>query len=187
MAIEVELKFPLLPGAMTVEQVTDRLEAIGARPMPSRHQNDHYYAHPDRDFAQTDEALRISEDEHRIQLTYKGPLIDEVAKTRRELEIGIDSAEITAEILESLGFRPVRVVAKQRKPFELSWQGISVEAVIDQVEGLGDFVELETMSDTDSHQAARDHLLALATKLGLEQSERRSYLCLLLAGETGPT
>ena len=42
MAIEVELKFPLLPGAMTVEQVTDRLEAIGARPMPSRHQNDHY-------------------------------------------------------------------------------------------------------------------------------------------------
>ena len=71
MAIEVELKFPLLPGAMTVEQVTDRLEAIGARPMPSRHQNDHYYAHPDRDFAQTDEALRIREDEHRIQLTYK--------------------------------------------------------------------------------------------------------------------
>ena len=187
MAIEVELKFPLLPGAMTVEQVTDRLEAIGARPMPSRHQNDHYYGHPDRDFAQTDEALRIREDEDRVQLTYKGPLIDEIAKTRRELEMGIDSAEIAAEILESLGFRPVRVVAKQRQPFELSWQGISVEAVIDQVEGLGDFVERETISDTDSHQAARDHLLALATKLGLEQSERRSYLCLLLAGETGPT
>ena len=187
MAIEVELKFPLLPGAPTVEQVTDRLQTIGARPMPSRHQNDHYYAHPDRDFARTDEALRIREDEDRVQLTYKGPLIDEVAKTRHELETGIDSAEIAAEILESLGFHPVRVVAKQRKPFELSWQGISVEVVIDQVEGLGNFVELETISDPDSHQAARDHLLALANKLGLEQSERRSYLCLLLAKENGST
>jgi len=187
MAIEVELKFPLVAGSPTIEQIADRLEAIGARPMPLRHQNDHYYAHPGRDFARTDEALRIREDEDRVQLTYKGPLIDEVAKTRCELETGIDSAEIAAEILESLGFRPVRVVAKQRRPFELSWQGVSVEAVIDRVEGLGDFVELETISDPDSHQAARDHLLALAAELGLERSERRSYLCLLLDAEIEST
>ena len=52
--------------------------------------------------------------------------------------------------------------------------------VIDQVEGLGEFVELETISDVDGHQSARDHLLDLATTMGLVDSERRSYLGLLL-------
>ena len=106
--------------------------------------------------------LRLQEDNDRAWLTYKGPLIDDVAKTRLELETGIESVEVGDRILQALGFQPVRVVSKQRRPFELQWQGIPVEAVIDQVTGLGEFVELETISDVDGHQAARDHLLALA-------------------------
>jgi len=183
MPIEVELKFPLADAAPTAEQVAERLEEIGARAELPRRQNDHYYAHPGRDFAVTDEALRIREDNDRAWLTYKGPLIDDVAKTRLELETGIESVEVGDRILQALGFHPVRIVSKQRRPFELQWQGIPVEAVIDQVTGLGEFVELETISDVDGHQAARDHLLALAATLGLEHSERRSYLGLLLQSD----
>ena len=176
-----------IPAA--VSKFTDAATSDNLRDLaqPLRQQRDHYYTHPGRDFGETDEALRIREDNDQLRLTYKGPLMDDVAKTRLELETGIESAEIGDGILVALGFRLLRTVSKQRRPFDLQWRNLSVEVVIDQVEGLGDFVELETISDTDSHQAARDHLLALATKLGLEQSERRSYLCLLLAGETGPT
>ncbi len=184
MPIEVELKFPLGGNAPTATEVVDRLEAIGAVEHPTRHQHDHYYAHPGRDFAVTDEALRIRQDGQNVQLTYKGPLIDDVAKSRLELETGIESTEAAAGILEALGFRLVRVVSKQRRPFELTWHTAGVEAVIDQVEGLGVFVELETISDLDGHQAARDILLQLAAELGLEDSERRSYLGLLLQADS---
>jgi len=183
MPIEVELKFPLADGAPTAEQVAERLEAIGGRARPARQQDDHYYAHPGRDFAVTDEALRIREDSGQVRLTYKGPLMDDVAKTRLELETGIESAEVGGGILQALGFRLVRVVTKRRRPFELQWQGVAVEAVIDRVEGLGEFVELEIISDVDGHQAARDHLLDLAARLGLEHSERLSYLGLLLRAD----
>ena len=186
MPIEVELKFPLgglSENAPTAPEIVERLEKIGARGQAARQQNDHYYAHPGRDFAVTDEALRIREDDQDVRLTYKGPLIDDVAKTRLELETGIESAEVGGTILQALGFCLVRVVAKQRRPFELQWQGLPVEAVIDQVTGLGEFVELETISDVDGHQAARDHLLALAATLGLEHGERRSYLGLLLLSD----
>lgn len=187
MPIEVELKFPLgglSENAPTAPEIVERLEKIGARGQAARQQNDHYYAHPGRDFAVTDEALRIREDDQDVRLTYKGPLIDDVAKSRLELETGIESAEVAAGILEALGFRLVRVVSKQRRTFPLSWHGTRVEAVIDQVEGLGEFVELETISDLDGHQAARDTLLLLAAELGLEHSERRSYLGLLLRADS---
>lgn len=187
MAIEVELKFPLGMTTSTAEEISARLDELGAEALPPRRQRDCYYAHPQRDFAVTDEALRIRDDQGRIFLTYKGPLLDPLAKTRRELETGLESAEVAAEILDMLGFRPVRIVAKHRQPFHLPWQGVAVEAVIDDVDGLGTFVELETITDQAGHEAARDRLLDLASALGLEHGERRSYLALLLARDKEPT
>ena len=187
MAIEVELKFPLDAAPPTAEDLSSRLVELGAAALPPRRQRDCYYAHPQRDFAVTDEALRIRDDQGRIFLTYKGPLLDPLAKTRRELETGLESAEVAAEIFEMLGFRPVRVVAKHRRPFHLTWQEVAVEAVIDEVDDLGTFVELETITDEAGHEAARDQLLALASNLGLEHGERRSYLGLLLARDEEST
>lgn len=180
MPIEVELKFPLVDEAPTAAEIVEQLEAIGGQAQPPRQQHDHYYTHPGRDFGETDEALRIREDNDQLRLTYKGPLMDDVAKTRLELETGIESAEIADGILVALGFRLLRTVSKQRRPFDVQWRNLPVEVVIDQVEGLGEFVELETISDVDGHQSARDHLLDLATTMGLVDSERRSYLGLLL-------
>jgi adenylate cyclase class 2 len=185
MPIEVELKFPLTDDAPTAKQLVERLEAVGARAQPARQQDDHYYDHPGRDFAATDEALRIREDNHQARLTYKGPLIDDVAKSRLEYETAIESADVGASILEALGFQLVRTVSKTRRPFELNWHDTDVEVVIDQVVGLGEFVELETISDENSHQAARDTLLELAGELGLVHSQRQSYLALLLQSDLG--
>jgi adenylate cyclase class IV len=53
MLYEVENKFPV-PDLAAVEQ---RLSAFGAQFGEAIEQVDHYFAHPVRDFAQTDEAL----------------------------------------------------------------------------------------------------------------------------------
>jgi len=51
---------------------------------------------------------------------------------------------------------------------------------VDAVEGLGTFLEIESMAQGSDRDAARDAILQLAEKLGLKNPERRSYLQLLI-------
>jgi adenylate cyclase class 2 len=160
------------------------LAELGAAPGAPLAQCDTYFAHPVRDFAKTDEAFRLRTVGEHNALTYKGPLVDRQTKTREEIEIpiapGARAARQMAEMLHALGFRAVRSVEKTRQPFHLSWQGREFEFALDTVAGLGEFLEIETQADAAEWEAARDALLALAGRLGLKQSERRSYLQLLL-------
>jgi len=149
-------------------------------------QVDQYFAHPVRDFARTDEALRIRRvGEHNV-ITYKGPKIDATTKTRREIELplaaGGEAAEEFAELLVALGFRPVATVRKTRTAYALTWQSRPVEVALDSVDGLGTFVEIEAAAAGKSElDSARDAVTSLAAELGLESSERRSYLEMLVA------
>jgi adenylate cyclase class 2 len=180
MRFEVELKFPL-PDSEAFQARLNNLGAVAGDPQKHR---DIYFNHPARDFAQTDEALRIRCLDDAVRVTYKGPLQDPLTKTRRELEIplgsGGETAEQFAEMLLALGFRRVREVIKTRYPFHFSWRDRKFEATIDDVEGLGSYCELETLADDADVDTARQTLLALAESLGLTNSERRSYLRLLL-------
>ena len=68
-------------------------------------QIDCYYAHPVRDFAASDEALRLRQVGENNYITYKGPKLDTTTKTRREIEIslpdGLQSAAEAAELVEA--------------------------------------------------------------------------------------
>ena len=55
--------------------------------------------------------------------------------------------------------------------------------VLDDVEGLGTFIELELLTAESELDTARQCIASLATHLELTQGERRSYLELLLASE----
>ena len=98
---------------------------------PAIGQSDRYFAHPSRDFARTDEALRIRTVGASSFVTYKGPKIDVTTKTRRELELPLDPGDADgsqfAELLTALGFTPVAVVRKQRCPFHIDHAGRRVE------------------------------------------------------------
>jgi adenylate cyclase class 2 len=181
MAIEVEQKYAL-SDAPGVEQ---RLIELGARPAELQGQLDRYYAHPQRDFATTDEALRLRRVAAHNYITYKGPKLDATSKTRREIEIALEPGEETARdadaLLRAVGFRPVTEVRKQRQRFWLAWQGYEVEVALDDVAEVGQFVELEIVVDEQDRQQAQAALAALADRLELHNSERRSYLELLLA------
>jgi adenylate cyclase, class 2 len=182
MHFEVEQKFPL----DDVAGVERRLRELGAREAGVSEQIDWYFNHPARDFAQTDEALRLRSVGAENFITYKGPKLDATTKTRHEIELPLAAGAAAtgdfAKLLESLGFRPVGRVSKTRRRFLLQWQGKSVEAVIDQVAGLGQFMELEISASETEIEAAKSSIASLASALGLSCNERRSYLELLLDG-----
>jgi adenylate cyclase class 2 len=183
MHIEVEQKF----RARHSPTLLTRLERLGAVFEEPIMQVDRYFAHPARDFARTDEALRIRRVGERNFVTYKGPKLDATTKTRRELELpltaGTQAAEEFVELLEALGFSSVREVRKTRRAAHVLWQRGDVEVALDDVDRLGQFVELEIVTNSENPTAARELVASLAAELGLETVERRSYLELLLTAE----
>jgi adenylate cyclase, class 2 len=183
MQYEVEMKFPVVEMAVLEAKLT----GLGATIADSQSEVDTYFAHPARDFAETDEALRIRRKGVANFITYKGPKIDAATKTRREIDLplplGEDTPHAWTGLLEVLGFAAVGEVRKSRRKAHIDWQGRSVEASLDQVERLGTFAELELVVQSEDVEAAKACIASLAKDLGLEGSERRSYLELLLKNE----
>jgi adenylate cyclase class 2 len=186
---EVELKFRVEDP----QRLERSLVALAARFHDPLEQVDRYFSHPCRDFGRTDEALRLRRVGESVAVTWKGPRIDAAAKTRQELELAVAnvsagaSAGVTidrwTELLEALGFRQVREVAKRRRPARVPWQGSDVDVALDRIEGLGEFVELELLARPGEIPLATACLQSLASELGCGLAERRSYLELLLAAE----
>src|SRR5437660_4302743 len=110
--VEVEQKF----RGVDFAALEERLRALCAVESERRMEADHYFNAPDRDFAKTDEALRIRRVGARNFITYKGPKRDLQTKTRTEIELpladGPEAAEDFARLLVNLGYRPVAVVRK---------------------------------------------------------------------------
>jgi hypothetical protein len=52
-------------------------------------------------------------------------------------------------------------------------------------EELGQYAEIETIAIEGDQEVAKECVLSLAEKLGLEESERRSYLSMLIEKTTG--
>jgi adenylate cyclase class 2 len=185
--LEVEMKFPVAELA----SLEARLTQLGAAAGAERRDADHYFNAPDRDFARTDEALRVRTIGAANFVTYKGPKRDALTKTRTEVEVplgdGPASAAAFKQLLRHLGYRDVAEVRKRRRLYHLRRSGFDLEICLDEVDGLGPFAELEIVAPEDQLDAARAALLAAAAELGLSASERRSYLEMLLAAREGKT
>jgi adenylate cyclase class 2 len=183
--LEIEMKFPI-PDFSPLEQI---LAEWGARAEEPQRNADHYFNAPDRDFAVTDEALRVRRIGEVNRVTYKGPKRDTKAKVRAEIEVGLAEGERPAgdfmRLLENLGYRPVAVVRKRRRPYHLHREGFDMEVCLDEVDGLGSYVEVEIVAPEDRLEQAHAVLTRVALALGLANSERRSYLELLLARQGG--
>jgi adenylate cyclase, class 2 len=224
---EVEQKYPLAD----VAAVEAALARLGATWHGTAEQVDRYFNHPCRDFAVTDEALRLRRTDAALAITWKGPRLDATAKTRREIELPLAQAAVPAaavveaavpaaalveaavpaaalveaavpaaalaeagvaatldrwtELLEALGFRQVRQVAKQRRLATVAWHGAAIDVALDHVTGLGTFVELELQADAAGIADAATRIESLARELGCTAAERRSYLEMLIQHRGG--
>ena len=180
MHLEVEQKFPVAD----LNVVRQQLAALGAKFHEPVDQADTYFSHPDRNFAQTDEALRLRQVGEANFVTYKGPKLDAETKTRRELELPLPGGSAShgqwTELLLALGFGVVATVRKRRESASLEWLGEHIEVALDAVEQVGQFAELEISTDEIGLISAKKCLASLAGELGLGGSERRSYLEMLL-------
>ena len=186
---EVELKV-VLTGPMAAA-LPARLAELGFTMGECHQETDLYFNGGGRDFRKTDEALRLRRalsagGDGTTFVTYKGPKRDPRSNTRLEYETVVGNFDTARDILCALGFQPVFTVEKVRQTFLRG----PVTACLDQVNGLGDFLELEhLLPDGAARDPAVDELLALLDGLGIARQalERRSYLELLLSAQGVPS
>ncbi|MHA1915689.1 MAG: class IV adenylate cyclase [Promethearchaeota archaeon] len=159
---------------------------------------DTYYNMPKglRDFKQTDEALRLrksirfdktktgEERETEYYFTYKGKKLDNLTKTRRELDIRIDTIDTMKELLNQLGFQEVLTVQKERELYYFEYKNYKIEALIDYLPNLkSHFMEVEYLSvSKDEIEESRNVLFEFLSLFGISKQESitKSYLELIL-------
>lgn len=140
--MEMEFKGEVLDAP----ELEKRLGELGFAVVAECVETDIYYSHPCRDFSKSDEALRVRErrcgESAYYALTYKGRrLYEGDFKVRKEVEVFLarEAAELIKEILGELGFAPIAVVRKKRTILKRD----NVEVTLDQLPGIGAFVEVE--------------------------------------------
>ena len=180
MMIEVEVKVSINNIDLCVSEFLDK----GFSREAYVEEIDTYYTSEFRDFRVTDEALRVRESKDLITgkgeayITYKGKKLDNVSMSRLEHETKVGNGAIIKQILESIGFKPVPPVEKVR--IELRRGNIS--ACIDDVKGLGGFLELEILvQKEEQREEALTEIERTLKQLGLEMSNSitQSYLSML--------
>ena len=158
-------------------------------------ETDTYFNGVDRDFRQSDEALRLRntinnydeadpenvswhKDNVITTMTYKGHKLDNVSMSRKEIETEIDDYEKMFDILTALGYKPVIPVVKVRKYFHDGY----ITACVDRVQGLGDFLELEIITESEEKRKwALGKIENQLLRLGLSMADTTttSYLSML--------
>jgi adenylate cyclase class 2 len=167
MTLEIEAKAKV----ESLEELERRIIKMGGVFRKEVVENDLYFNHPSRDFANTDEALRLRSVESKCYLTYKGPKIDKLTKTREELNVEVGDWDGAIRIFEVLGFVEVLPIKKKRRYLSLA----DFDVMLDMVEGLGSFIEVEKRGDYNPKE-----LIDFLEELGINDSETRSYLELKL-------
>lgn len=177
--VEVELKFPLLNH----EALAGKLDVVAKREKQGELQKDSYYTPEHRDFIAEKpvrEWLRVRESENNCSLTYKNWHKEKNRNTVScdEFETRVSDAEALKKILESLDFKRVVFVEKKRS----TWKYKEAEIAVDDVAGLGFFIELEATGEFADIQAAEKRLHEILLEIGAETGEQdfEGYAYLLL-------
>jgi adenylate cyclase, class 2 len=141
--LEIELKVRI----PSLDPVREQLTGKNARFCGRVHEHDIYYNAPHRDFAVTDEAVRVRYTDDHAVVTYKGPKIKKFGlKAREELNFAVESGEAFETMLIRLGFTRTTEVNKWRETYKLDTATIS----LDTVDNLGTFAEIEVIAENEA-------------------------------------
>jgi len=166
--MEVEIKAKI----EDFKDLKSKLKKLGATFEESKKQLDTYFVDKNRDSGIIkigDFITRIRECEKGKFLTYKE--ITGKWGVWEELETGIDNTEETAKILKRLGLRELFRLNKNR----ISGKTEKFKFNLDKVEKLGDYIEVELISDNG--EKAQEEIKGLFKRLEIEENqlERRGY------------
>lgn len=179
--VEVEIKLKI----DSVDTIKSKLLALGFAECGTLVETDTYYDNRNGDIRSSDNALRIRKTVNKetgssfAQINFKEKKLDNKSMSRHEYESDVTDADAMSHILEGLGYRPVSpLVIKTRRELKSS----DINACIDTVEGLGDYLELETMTESEAdRESALAKLEDILCKLGygLSDTTTTSYLSAL--------
>ena len=179
--IEVEVKLKI----NDVQTIKSKLINLGFIECNTITESDTYFDNVNGDIRRGDRALRIREtvytdaNETYYQINFKDKKYDDKSMTRPEFETEIGDADAISHILGSLGYHSVEPrVVKLRREFRCN----TMNACIDTVEGLGDFLELEIIAENiETKDIALNKINDVLLKLGYSMSDTTttSYLTAL--------
>jgi adenylate cyclase, class 2 len=172
--LEVELKVRV----HSLDPVREQLKRKHAQFSGRVHEHDIYYNAPHRDFATTDEAVRVRYTDDHAVVTYKGPKIKKFGlKAREELNFAVESGTAFETMLVRLGFTRTTDVNKWRENYRLGTASIS----LDTVDELGTFAEIEVIAENETENPTGT-IEKIAEEIGADgEPILASYLELLLS------
>ena len=173
--LEIEVKVKVQLDEMEIS-----LRNLGFLKGTVVYEKDTYYNGRQVDLKKEDKALRIRE--HRdlesnvttYVLNFKGPKLDDSTMTREETQFEVPSLEIGETVLNGLGFFATDGVEKVRTHYLKE----VVTCCLDDVTGLGEFLEIEVIAEEKGYDAAIEKIKGLLGRLGLSMRDtvRESYL-----------
>ena len=178
--MEIEVKARLKDA----EDVMAKLRALGCEFSPIRTQDDMVWVEK---FGTLDEFLankvflriRVQNGE-KIIMTAKKPkaLHGDGSLIKREHEVVVDSADEARGILDMLGLKEAVRVVKKRQTCECN----GYEICIDEIEGLGSFIELEKIDELGEADRIQQEMFAFLKTLGIspEDHVKKGYDILML-------
>ena len=177
--IEIELKFPLHNS----KEVINFLNINANLQAKDVFQKDTYFIPQHRNFLEVTypyEWLRLRESNKGFFINYKHFFPENVEKTDYcdEFETKIDNPEVIHKIFSHLNIEKAVVVEKNRS----TWLFEEVEIAVDEVEGLGTFIELEATQNFADPKEGKEYLFKVLEKLNAQTGETdlRGYPFLLL-------
>lgn len=179
--IEVEVKLPVVG----LDSIKVKLLKTGFKETEFIEERDTYFDNQQGDIRANGEALRVRETKDhlsgrsRAQINFKGKKMDACTMTREELETGVEDGAVCRNILQAIGYMPAEPeVVKNRTMLRKE----TVTACLDNVHGLGEFLELEILADDEEEKdAALGRIEHILNNLGYQISDtvRMSYLSML--------
>lgn len=152
--------------------VERKLKKIG-KFVKTRKQIDKYFIPPQRDFFKKEppvEYLRIRFEKGKNHLNYSFLHFDKMGWLRvtDEYETFVDKPEIVEEIFRKIGLILKVTVIKTREYFDCG----DFEVTLDQVKGLGNFMEIEAKRNFDGVNKTRKACLDFLKSLNVEYEMR---------------
>ncbi len=168
--IEIEAKLRL----ENVSEVEQKLNKLNAQSVATMREINIFVDTQGNRLKAADRGLRVRlveivDKPSQVTITFKGPRSAGRLKSRREIEIDVNSAESALDLLAELGYHESIRFAKRRKRYLLD--GCTIE--LDEMPYLGHFLEIEGPDDVT--------ILAVREKLGMSDQPliHSSYVAML--------
>lgn len=112
--------------------------------------------------------VRVRNSNGAVTLTIKKRVVEGNELIKLEKEIAVDDKQRAIEIVEHMGFHEVVRVNKKR----MQRKHEDMTICLDEIEGLGNFIEVEKMSGGENEAEIQEQLFEFLKTLGINSDDR---------------